>query len=297
MEESHPKPPKGMVTFLAMLFGTLMFLLACNVYLFLRSERIKGDFAYSRSTMLRELSSLREAASRGDATGQERQARLDFLQREIKTKQQELETKQRQLEAASSRAARAAIEAKVEAERNLVRLAKVAAEREQQERHLAREIRQMKEADSVAGSKLDEVSSEVEATRSELHTTLSDLRRVASDVEALSGLVATNGIQLNALKELGVRNYFEFNLTKSNYPYKVGDIKLVLKKANPKRKRYTVEILADDKRIEKKDRTTNEPVQFYLASSRYPYELVVNEVRKDQLVGYLATPKTQMARN
>jgi len=60
--------------------------------------------------------------------------------------------------------------------------------------------------------------------------------------------------------------------------------------------RYTVDVLADDKRVEKKDKDTNEPVQFYTSNARQPYELVVNTVRKDQVTGYLATPKVKVAR-
>ena len=66
---------------------------------------------------------------------------------------------------------------------------------------------------------------------------------------------------------------------------------LTLKKADPKKNRYTVEVMADDKRLEKRDRTINEPVQIYVAGNRQPNEIVVNEVKKDQVVGYLATPK------
>jgi hypothetical protein len=75
----------------------------------------------------------------------------------------------------------------------------------------------------------------------------------------------------------------------------VGDILVQLKKSDAKRNRFTLEIVADDKRVEKKDRTINEPVQFYVVSkARLPYELVVNEVRKDVVVGYLAAPKVKI---
>lgn len=63
-----------------------------------------------------------------------------------------------------------------------------------------------------------------------------------------------------------------------------------------KKNKYTLELVADDKRVEKKDKNVNEPVQFYVAKARQPYELVVNEVKKDQIVGYLATPKVQQSR-
>ena len=55
-------------------------------------------------------------------------------------------------------------------------------------------------------------------------------------------------------------------------------------------------MIADDKKVEKKDRTLNEPIQFYTMSARQPYELVVNNVQKDRIVGYLATPKVQRTR-
>ena len=113
-----------------------------------------------------------------------------------------------------------------------------------------------------------------------------------------SGYIATNGKEIAALKRLGERNIIEFNLGKSKQPQRVGDISLTLKKADPKRNKYTIEVLADDKTTEKKDRTINEPVQFYVAKGgRLPYEIVVNQVGKDKIVGYLSTPKDQVARN
>ena len=71
---------------------------------------------------------------------------------------------------------------------------------------------------------------------------------------------------------------------------------LALKKSDTKRNRFTVEVMADDKRIEKKDKTANEPVQFYVASkARQPYEIVVNQIAKDSVSGYLAKPKVTVA--
>jgi hypothetical protein len=60
--------------------------------------------------------------------------------------------------------------------------------------------------------------------------------------------------------------------------------------------RYSLDVMADDKRVEKKDRTVNEPVQFYTSKARQPYELVVNQVAKNKIVGYLATPKVTISR-
>ncbi|MBY0507387.1 MAG: hypothetical protein K2X03_25960 [Bryobacteraceae bacterium] len=141
------------------------------------------------------------------------------------------------------------------------------------------------------------VRTDVDATRTELQSTIADLRRATGDMGVMSGLIATNSNELKALRELGERNYFEFRITRNDKAQKVGDVTLALKKADPKKSRFTLELNADDRKIEKKDKTMNEPVQFYVASkARQPYEIVVNEITKDTVVGYLSTPKVQVAR-
>jgi hypothetical protein len=156
---------------------------------------------------------------------------------------------------------------------------------------------------TAATTKIGEVSTEVgtvktdlSSTKAELEKTIASLKSVSGDLGVQSGLIATNSKELAALKALGERNYFEFNLGKTKQPQRVGDIMLQLKKTDQKKNKYTVEITADDKRVEKKDKGVNEPVQFYTSKARQPYEIVVNEVKKDVIVGYLSTPKVQTGR-
>jgi hypothetical protein len=68
---------------------------------------------------------------------------------------------------------------------------------------------------------------------------------------------------------------------------------MTLNKTDQKKSKYTMTVLADDKSIEKKDKTAGEPVQFYVKGSARtaPYEIVVFDVNKNQITGYLATPK------
>jgi hypothetical protein len=68
---------------------------------------------------------------------------------------------------------------------------------------------------------------------------------------------------------------------------------MTLNKTDPKKAKYTLTVVADDKTIEKKDKTSGEPVQFYVKGSARmaPYEIVVFDVGKNQITGYLATPK------
>ena len=138
--------------------------------------------------------------------------------------------------------------------------------------------------------KLGRVSGDIESTGA-------DVKRVEGDLNIVNSAVATNSKELAALKELGERDYFEFALGKTKAPQKIGDLRLVLKKTDPKHNRYTVEVLADDKKVEKKDRTVNEPVQLYLSGSTQAYEIVVNQVEKNVVVGYVATPKVKLPRS
>ncbi len=163
----------------------------------------------------------------------------------------------------------------------------------------------MKQTATQANTKIGEVSSDVgnlrsqaTATQSQLDKTIADLKSTKGDLGVQSGLIATNATELAALKRLGERNYFEFKLGKEaeKKPQRVGDITIQLKKLDPKRNKYTINVMADDKLTEKKDKSVNEPIQFYTSKAHQPYEIVVNSVQKNLLVGYLSTPKEQTTR-
>jgi len=151
----------------------------------------------------------------------------------------------------------------------------------------------------VGGVKTDVVAvkTDLGTTQTNLDKTSNDLKRAMGDMGVMSGLIATNSKDLAALRTLGERNYVEFDITRKDAAKKLGDISITLKKADMGRNRYTVVVFADDKLVEKRDRTINEPVQLYISGNRLPYEIVVNQVKKDEIVGYLATPKLTVARN
>jgi len=160
------------------------------------------------------------------------------------------------------------------------------------------QIGQVKQATEESAAKLGEVSgglagakTDIEATRKDLAETKGRLERTTGDMGVMSGLIAKNHDELEDLKRRGERNIFEFDLRKSKTPSRVGPIQVALKKVDVKKNKFTMDVIADDKRIEKKDKTVNEPVQFYVRGARPPYEIVVFEVSKDRVVGYLSTPK------
>ena len=211
-----------------------------------------------------------------------------------------LEELRTQLDDERGRAMQAANQAARNARRHADDLAtKIQTEHAKAQEQVASALGEVKEVASTriaeVASHVNTVDTQVAQARSELDKTVAELRSVRGDLGVQSGLIATNAKELAALRELGERNYVEFNLAKTNKPQRVGAINVVLRKADPKRSRFTVDVIADDKKVEKKDRTINEPVQFYVSRARQPYELVVNEVRKDRIVGYLAVPKVETA--
>jgi chromosome segregation ATPase len=180
-------------------------------------------------------------------------------------------------------------------------LAKKAADEAEQ---LSAELNKVKDSTADASSKIDGITTDVGAVKTDVASaksaideTRSDLQRVRGDMGVTSGLVATNSKQIQELRDLGDRNIYEFTLAKNGKMQKVGDVELMLRKADTGHNRFTLDVLADDKRVEKKDRSVNEPVQFYTLKAHQPYELVVNQVGKNQVTGYLATPKVTIARN
>ena len=141
------------------------------------------------------------------------------------------------------------------------------------------------------GGEVSEVKEQVSATRAELEKTIAELTSVKGDLGVQSGLIATNGDELAVLKQLGERNYYEFNLGKTRKPQRVGPVSIKVSGTDRKRNRYSIELWADDKKIEKRRKTLLEPVQFYVEGTRIPYELVVNKIDNGVIAGYLATPK------
>ena len=143
---------------------------------------------------------------------------------------------------------------------------------------------------------LGTVKTDVATTRQELQQTQAKLESTIGDLGVQSGLIARNASELAELKRRGERDYFEFDLKKSKEFSRVGAISVRLNKVDTKRSKFTLTVLANDKKIEKKDKTLLEPVQFYMAGTRNLLEIVVYEVSKDRVVGYLSAPKDLAAR-
>jgi hypothetical protein len=284
-----PPPPQsgGSGLTLPILIGAVLALVAANIYLFLQIDGLKQELAKTKETISGEISQVKEVSNVSNQTAK----------RNIESLKDELEGARRQ-------ASMAVGQAKVDATKHAEDLArKLESQQKASEQRVTGEISKVSEAATAAGTKAEAVGTEVKEvktdvanTRSELDKTIAALKSTQGDLGVQSGLIATNGKELAALKALGERNYFEFNLVKTKDPQRVGDIMLKLDKADQKKNKFTVTVVADDKRVEKKDKGVNEPIQFYTSKARQPYEIVVNSVSKDKIEGYLSTPKVQTAR-
>ena len=135
------------------------------------------------------------------------------------------------------------------------------------------------------------VKTDVAATKASLEATISKLQGTIGDLGVQSGLIANTRSDLEALKHKGDRQYYEFTLLKGAQPQAFSTVALQLKKTDPKKGKYTLNVTADDKTLEKKDKNQSEPVQFYTGRDHMLYELVVWTVDKNKITGYLSTPK------
>jgi cell division protein FtsB len=138
----------------------------------------------------------------------------------------------------------------------------------------------------LSGTKTD-----LSATKQDLAATKAQLSTAVGDLGVQSGLIAHNEGEVQELQRLNQRNIFQFNIKKAKAATRVGPIQVKLESMDPKRNKYTITVVADDRSTEKKDKTAEEPVQFYVKGATQPYEIVVFDVAKDHIAGYLSTPK------
>jgi len=173
-------------------------------------------------------------------------------------------------------------------------------QREQQvaaARITAQAAEEKKDVNAVAGevgsvkTDVGGVKTDVAATKASLEATIAKLQNTIGDLGVQSGLIANTRGDLEALKHKGDRQYYEFTLLKGAKSQAFSTVGLQLKKTDPKKGKYTLDVTADDKTIEKKDRNQSEPVQFYTGRDHMLYELVVWTVDKNKITGYLSTPK------
>jgi len=280
------------------LFGAVLALVGASVYSFSQINQLKTELAETREILAGEIGKVNETTATGTKSTR---ATVDAIKSDLEEARQQMAQQVGQAKVDAARRADV-LAAKLELveETQSAETAKIA----ESVTAVNAEVSAVKQDTTANKDRVAAVSNDVasvktqaDATKSELEKTISQLTSTRGDLGVQSGLIATNARELSALRERGERVYTEFRLGKEKTARKVGDFQIRLTKADPKKNRYTIEVVVDDKKIEKKDRTANEPVQFMISRSTLPYELVVNEVKKDMIVGYVSAPKVAATRN
>jgi chromosome segregation ATPase len=292
---AQPEPASGSGMKVPILFGAVLALVGASAYLFYEVKQVREELASTRESLLVEIAKVHETSAVSTQTSTRK---VDSLKTQVDDARR----------VAAQLAGQAKLDATKHADELATKLEKMQQEQTAQVTEkvsaVSAQVSQVKDDANANKSRIGEVSTEVAgvktdaaATRSELEKTIAELKTTRGDLGVESGKIATNAKELQALRTLGERNYVEFKLAKEKTPRKVGDVQIRLKATDAKKNRYTIELTADDKVVEKKDKTVNEPVQFILSKATQPYELVVNSIGKDIISGYLAAPKVQQARN
>jgi chromosome segregation ATPase len=272
----------------ALAAGAIVASLAANGFLLWQVHDLRTDTSRGRDIMQNEIDTIKENSTVMTAT---QRKHLDDLR-------EELDTRSRQLNQAASQAKK---EALTYADQQAQKLQAENQKTAENVNKVNSDLSTVRQSADTANAKLADVGADVTgvksdlaSTKTDLDKTKSDLKKVSGDLGITSGFVATNSSELSELKRRGERNIVEFHVNKTKDFQKVGDISILLKNADQKKNKFTLDVMADDKRTEKKDRNINEPLQFYVSKSLY--ELVVNSVGKNTISGYLSTPKYQASR-
>jgi hypothetical protein len=143
-------------------------------------------------------------------------------------------------------------------------------------------------AAKASADDVNKLNTDVTGVRTDLDATKNNLQMARSE---MGTLIARNHDEIDQLRHMGTRDYYEFTVNRKGGAQKVGAVQVELKNTNQKKSQFTINVLADDRTFEKKNRSVNEPIFFYTGGSRAALELVINKVTKSSASGYLSVPK------
>lgn len=287
-----PPPDNKSNMMMTVAIAAIVASIAANLFLLYQVNGLKDESAHAREVLQGEIDTLKENSTAMTAA---QRKHMDELK-------DDLDTRSKQLAAQANQAKKEALSyADEKSKQSEAELQKA----NQQIGQVSSAVSEVSKKADTANAKIDSVNSDVggvktdlnatktalDQTKTDLNANIAALKKVQGDLGVTNGFVATNGKELEELKKLGERNYVEFTLKKQKDMAKVGNVSLRLQSSDAKKNKFTLSVMADDKLTEKKDKTINEPLQFYVAKSLY--EIVINSVGKDTVSGYMASPKYQ----
>jgi hypothetical protein len=269
----HPSAESGHTAKFIAVFVILAALVIGEIYTLTQMSALRGSLETQQAAMQRALSSQVE---------QQISSRIAALE---SSNAEQLQAIKEDLNSATKRVGRDGVE--LRRARGIVE--KLQAAQQQQAQELKQEIAQKADQQQVGA-----LSQDVNTQRSDLDTTKQTVSKISADLgmarSQLGDLIARNHQDIEYLRKLGERDYFEFTVTRHHLA-RVANVELLLKKTNVKHHRYNMILIADEMRVDKKNRTVNEPIIFFVGGSKKPYELVVNSVQSNSVKGYVSAPK------
>ncbi|MCS6816562.1 MAG: hypothetical protein N0A16_02810 [Blastocatellia bacterium] len=192
------------------------------------------------------------------------------------------------------RARALAVEIKREQEQRVAALQAELARKAEAAQLSALQEEQARRIGAITGE-ITTVKSDVSATREEIEKAKREIGGIQLKLSEYGTLIARNREELAELRRRGEREYFEFDITKKGGWQQVADVRIRLTKTDVKRQKFNIALYVGDRQVERKDNLINTPIQFRAERGVAPYELVVNEVKPDRIIGYLALPKERAA--
>ncbi|MXZ35240.1 MAG: hypothetical protein F4Z21_08335 [Acidobacteria bacterium] len=287
LDQAKPKQPitSGMAGRSTPRWGLFGFIVLLGLQIFLIYQVLgnKDQILESQDQVAALEEEMMEAVDEQEKQGQKLEQSLGSLTADFTVVRNRLGVTQKELNRARAAARRLREEQERSVQQLNVEIARKA------------DSRQLSELKSASDSRFGAVNQDVSKVKTDVEATrkaLEGARREIVDVRAtLTQQIARNKDELKQLRLKGERNFYEFDIQKKKGFALVGDIRIGVTKTNRRRQRYNVRIVVDDNTLEKKRRTINEPVQFLVGPTKLRYELVVNEVRRNRIIGYLSVPK------
>ena len=144
-------------------------------------------------------------------------------------------------------------------------------------------------ATKASSDDVNKLSGDVTGVKTDLDSTKQNLQMAR---DQFGNLIARNHDEIDQLRRMGERNIYEFTVDKKGERKRVGDLTVELRGTNTKKQQFTVYLVIDDKRFEKNNRSVDEPIYFYTHEYQVPLEMVINQVGKNKVSGYLSVPKS-----
>ena len=268
-EEVEDTPRTYSGAFLAAIAVALLAALGGLIWSYTLSGRLttqQTELADAKAQNVKLEAELRETDARLNVATDELKTSLGLTQKQLDNRAQELQQREARDEATAARLAG-------------------------EQKQTAQQVTAVSSAVTDVKTDVGGVKTDVAKTQSDLANAVSQLMSMKGDLSGHSSLIARNATELEVLKHKGDRNYYQFTLVRG-VKQEVGTVSLVLNRADSKRSKYTITVFSDDKQYQKKDKSLNEPLQFYSGKDPMLFEIVVNNVSaKNTVTGYLSSPK------